>query len=159
MSYLCQEQRRHKDKRRREYEIPYPSDALSWLLGRLVGQKVQHHRGPAGITAPSPPEQQRPENLSHRIVDRRRFKHAGKQVIPEPFDLHILPADQPQIHQHIQPHQELHRLPRVPVIAGVQEHSQRQRNPDVTEVEQVEQIILGQPQRHRHRLKQRQKQD
>ena len=34
-------------------------------------------------------------------MDGRCFKYSGKEVVPEPFDLHILLADQAKVYKHI----------------------------------------------------------
>ena len=72
---------------------------LARLLRLLMGQKIQHHRRPAGVATPAAPKQQRVEYFRHRVVDGRRLKNAEKQVVPEALDLHILTRDHAEIWQ------------------------------------------------------------
>ena len=69
------------------------------FLRLLMGQKIQHHRRPAGVATPAAPKQQRVEYFRHRVVDGRRLKNAEKQVVPEALDLHILTRDHAEIWQ------------------------------------------------------------
>ena len=78
-------------------------------------------------------------------MDRRCFEDTCEQIIPETFDLHILPADQPQIDQHIQTHEKLNNAPGILVIPDIQKHPQCDGTSDVAEVEQVKDIVFGQP--------------
>ena len=75
-----------------------------------------------------------------------RTHHAGEQIVPEAFDLHVLLADQPEEDKHVGTYAELDKLP------GIFLPSRRQRRPDpeaeanVGEVEQEEQVARCQPQ-------------
>jgi hypothetical protein len=75
-------------------------------------------------------------------MDGGCLKDAGEQVIPEAFDLHILPADQAKIHQHIQSDQQLDDAPRILIFLDIQEDSERDGAPDVAEVEKIKKIVL-----------------
>lgn len=78
---LHQKQSGHQRKRQSKHHIAQkPKFFLSGLLRLLVGQKVQHHGCPAGISAPATPEQQRTEDLRHGVVDGRRFKNTEEQI-------------------------------------------------------------------------------
>jgi len=56
-------------------------------------------------------------------VDRRGLEHAGKPIVPEPLDLHVLAADQPEIHQHVQADQQLNDTPRMLVFPDKKENA------------------------------------
>ena len=106
-----QKEARHQRQRQGEHDIAqHTQPFFSRLLRLLVGQEVQHHGRPAGIAAPVAPEQQRPEDLRHRVVDGRRLKYAEEQIVPEPLDLHILVGDHAKVQQHIAAHRQLHEM-------------------------------------------------
>ena len=120
-----QEQAGHQCQRQCEHHIAKNAQLfLSRLLRLLVGQKIQHHRRPAGVAAPAAPEQQRAEYLCYGIVDGRRFKNAEKQIVPEPFKLHILAGDHAEIQQHIAAHRQLHEVTGISLPGG-EEHRPR----------------------------------
>lgn len=100
--------------------IPDPADFFAGLPGRFVGQEIQRHGRPAGVAVQATAKNQRPEDFGHRVVDGGGLEHAGEEVVPKALDLHIFNADQPQIDQHIQPHQKLNNAPGVLAIPGVQ---------------------------------------
>ena len=75
-------------------------------------------------------------------MDGRRLKDARKEVIPETLYLHIFITDQPQIYQHIGADQKLYDPAGVFVLPLEQKQSQRDRRPDITEIKQVEKIVL-----------------
>ena len=131
---MRQKQSRHEDQGQSKGNIADPSQFLPGLCRYLIGQEIQHHRGPAGIAAPAPPEDQGAEYLCHSVMDRRGFEDACKEIIPEAFDLHIFPADQTKINQHIQADKQLDDAPGMPVFSDIQENSQRDGASDITEV-------------------------
>ena len=51
----------------------------------------------AGVAAPAASEQQRAEDLCHRIMNGRHLEGAEKQILPEPFDLRILVGDDAEV--------------------------------------------------------------
>ena len=91
-------------------------------------------------------------------MDGRRFEDTGEQIVPEPFDLHILHADQSQVDQHIQADQQLYDAAGMFVFSDEQEGPQRDRTADITEVKQIEDVVFCQPQRNGDRLEDRQHQ-
>ena len=154
-----QEQARHQCQRQGEHDIAQHAQLfLSRLLRLLVGQEVQHHGRPAGIAAPAAPEQQRPEDLRHGVVNGRRLKYAEEQVIPEPLDLHILVGDHAEVQQHIAAHRQLYEMAGVAFPGGKQRRPQSEAGSDVAEIQQVEQIVLREPQCDCHRLEQQEQQ-
>ena len=98
---LCKKKGCHKNKRRGECEISDPSDLLSRLRRDFIWEKIQHHCSPAGISAPSAAEYQRPEYLCNSIMYGCRFKHDCKEIIPESLDLHVFMTYQSEIDKHI----------------------------------------------------------
>ena len=150
-----QEQPGHQRQRQGEHGIAQHAQFFfSRLLRLLVGQKVQHHGRPAGIAAPAAPEQQRPEDLRHRVVDGRRLKYAEEQVVPEALDLHILVGDHAEVQQHIAAHRQLYEVAGIAFPGGKQRRPQSEADSDIAEIQQIEQIVLREPQRDRHRLEQ-----
>jgi len=149
--YQCQ--------RQGEHDIAQHAQLFfSRLLRLLVGQEVQHHGRPAGIAAPAAPEQQRAEDLRHRVVNGRCLKYAEEQTVPEPLDLHILVGDDAEVQQHIAAHRQLHEMAGVAFPGGKQCRPQSEAGSDVAEIQQVEQIVLREPQCDCHRLKQQEQQ-
>ena len=98
-------------------------------------------------------------NHGDGVVDRCRFKHPREQVIPEAFDLHVFPADQAEINQHIQADQHLYNSSCVFVFANKQEQSERDGKPDIAEVDEIEKIMFCQPQGGGNGFKQNQHKD
>ena len=78
-------------------------------------------------------------------MDRCCLEYTSKKIIPEAFDLHVLAADQAQIHQHIQTYQKLYDASGILVLPDKQKDSQGNGASDVTEVKQIEDIIFGKP--------------
>lgn len=136
---------RHKQEGKRKYDVTDEAQFPARRLRDFIRQKIQHHRRPAGVPAPAAPEDQRPENLRHSVMDRRRLKNAGKQVVPKALDLHILIADQSEIYQHIQAHKKLYDPPSVLVAPQKQEDPKSQRTTYVTEIQQIEKIAFHLP--------------
>ena len=141
-----QEQAGHQCQRQCEHHIAKNAQLfLSRLLRLLVGQKIQHHRRPAGVAAPAAPEQQRAEYLCYGIVDGRRFKNAEKQIVPEALDLHILAGDHAEIQQHIAAHRQLHEVTGISLPGGEEHRPRCEAAAYVAEIQQVEQVVLHKP--------------
>jgi len=136
-----------------ESDISDPSDLFPGMLRNFIWKKIQYHSRPAGIPAPASAEQQRAENLRNRIMDRGCLEYTCEQIIPEALDLHILVADQSQIDKHVQPHEQLHNTPGVPVFFDEKEQPQRYGNADITEVEEIKKIVLCKPQDNSNQFK------
>ena len=149
---MRQEQCRDKDQRQGKGDVADEAELFARNLRCLVRQQVEDHRRPAGIAAPAASEDQRAEDLGDGIVDGRRFKDAGEQIVPKALDLHVFVADQTEIDQHIAAHRELYESPRVFPTGNIQCQSDRDTDADVGEVEQIEQIVHRQPQGDRNRL-------
>ena len=128
--------------------IPDPPQLLSRLLWHLVRQEIQHHGRPAGISAPSASENQRPEYLCYGIMDGCRLKYTCEEIVPESLDLHVFVTNQAEIDQHVQTDKQLNDAPGMPVFFDEQEDAQRNGHADIAEIEQIEQIALCQPQRN-----------
>ena len=142
---MTEEERRHQSEGQREHDVTEHSESLSRLLRLLIGQKVEDHRRPACVTAPAASENQRSEYLGDRVVNGRRFKHAGKKIIPEALDLHILIAHYAEIDQHIGTDRELHEPSRVLPAAGEERQSDGNAGADVAEIEKIEDIVQRPP--------------
>ena len=142
---MRKEQRRDEDQRQGKGDIPDPSQFLTRRGGYFPGKKIQHHRRPAGIAAPAASEQEGPEDLCHRIMDRRGLKNTGEQVIPEALELHIFIADKTEIDQHIQAYKQLDDTSGMRVFPDVQKHAQSNGTSDVAEVEKIKNVVLRQP--------------
>jgi len=153
------EQCRNEHQGDRESDVSYPSDLLSGGGRDFVGEEIQDHGSPAGISAPASAEQQRAEDLRNGVMNGRRLKHPGEQIVPESLDLHVLVADEPQIYQHVEADKELHYAPRMLVFPDEQESAQRNGRPDIAEIEQIKDIVLCQPQCDRNSLKDRKHKD
>ena len=67
-------------------------------------------------------------------MDDRRLEDAQKQIVPEPFDLHVLLGEQPQIEEHIKPDGPLDCVSGVFDLMGVEENSQGKAGSDVRKV-------------------------
>ena len=91
-------------------------------------------------------------------MDRCSLKNPGEEIIPETFDLHVLAADQSKIDQHIQPHKQLYYTPGIFISLYEQEYPQSDRETDITEIQQLEDIALCQPQYHSNSFEQQQNQ-
>ena len=119
MCHLHQKQPGHQRQRQKKHHIAKEAQLFfSWLLRLIVGQKVQHHSCPAGVTAPATPKKQRSENFCNRVVDSCCFENAEKQVVPEPFDLHIFTGNHAKVQQHIAAHRQLDEMPGIPFSGG-----------------------------------------
>ena len=86
-------------------------------------------------------------------MDSRRFKNAEKQIVPEPFKLHILAGDHAEIQQHIAAHRQLHEVTGISLPGGEEHRPRCEAAAYVAEIQQVEQVVLREPQRDRHRFK------
>ena len=156
---LHQEQARYQRQRQCEHHIAQHAQLfLSRLLRLLVGQKIQHHRCPAGIASPAASKKQRTEDLRHGVVDGRRFKGTEEQIVPETLDLHILAGDNAKVEQYIAAYRQLHEMAGIALSGGKQRRPQPEAGSDVAEIQQVEQVVLREPQRDRHRFKQQKQQ-
>ena len=102
ISDVRQEQGGDKDQGQGKGDIPDPADLFPGLFRRFIREKVEHHRRPAGVSAPASSEEQRPEDLRYGIVYGRGFKDSGEKIIPEAFDLHVFMTDQAEVNEHIQ---------------------------------------------------------
>ena len=142
---MRKEQCCNKYERGGKGDIPDPPQLPPRLLWHFIGQEIQHHGRPTGISAPSAPEYQRSEYLGHGIMDGGCLKHACEQIIPEALDLHVFVADQSKIDKHIQTDKQLNNAPGMPVFFDKQEDAQRNGQTNVAEIEQIEQIVLCQP--------------
>ena len=80
-------------------------------------------------------------------MDGRRLENAGEQVVPKAFDLHVFAADQSEVDQHVCADQQLHDAPCIFVLPQQQKQSERDRDADVTEIEQIKYIVFRQPER------------
>ena len=136
----------------RNSDVANPSDLSSRLPRNLVRKEVEHHGRPAGVPAPAAAEEQRAEDLRHGIVDGRGLEGAGEQVVPEALDLHVLARDQAEVHEHVEPHEELRDPACVSVPLYEKADAEGDRRADVGEVEEVEEVALRQPERDRHGL-------
>lgn len=103
--------------------------------GNPEGQKVQDHRRPAGVPAPAPPEEERPEDFRNRVVDGRRLEHAGKKVVPKAFDLHVFPAQDAEVEQHVEADGELHQAAGVFDMPAVEKHAEREAGANVGKID------------------------
>ena len=151
--HMCQEQGADEKERQPKGDIPDPPPAFPWLLWNLIRQEIQNHRSPAGITAPSPPEDERAKNLRHRVVDGCRFKDACKEVVPESLNLHIFIAEQSEIDQHIGPYQKLGHSAGMFELDPEQKEPDCQRCPDIAEIKQIKQVLLCKPKRNGYGFK------
>ena len=106
-------QQENKHKRTCEHDVSDVSQLFSWTLRLLVGQQVENHGRPAGVAAPAPAEEQRPEYFGNGVVQNARPHHAGKQVVPKTFNLHVLLANQSEEDEHVCAHAKLDELPGV----------------------------------------------
>ena len=159
MCHLHQKQPGHQRQRQKKHHIAKEAQLFfSWLLRLIVGQKVQHHSCPAGVAAPATPKKQRSENLCNRVVDSCCFENAEKQVVPEPFDLHIFTGNHAKVQQHIAAHCQLDEMPGIPFPGGKQCRSKPKAGSDVAEIQQIEKIVLCEPQRNCHCFKQQKQQ-
>ena len=75
------------------------------------------------------------------------FKNPKEQIVPKPLDLHVFVGKQAQIDQHIRSHQKLRNAPGVPVAIGKQRQSNGQGKADISEIEQIKQIVFAKPKR------------
>ena len=146
MRNFHQEQPRHQRQRQGKHHIAQNAQFFpTRLLRPLVGQKVQRHGRPAGVAAPAAPEQQRAEDLCHGVVDGRRLEGAEKQIVPEPLDLHIFAGDDAEVQQHIAANCQLRKMAGIAFPGDKERCSQCQTAADVTEIQQVEQVVLHKP--------------
>lgn len=94
----------------------------SRLLWHFVGQKIQHHSCPAGISAPSASKYQRSEYFGYGIMYCCSLKHACEQIIPESLDLHIFVTYQPKIDKHVQTDKKLNNASCVLIFLIYKKH-------------------------------------
>ena len=134
-------QGRYKDKGQGKSDIPDPADLSPLSCRNLIGQKIQHHGCPAGIAAPSPSEDKRSEDLCDSVMDGRRFKYARKKIVPEALDLHVLPAEQAEIDQHVQTYQQLDDTSGISVFQIEQKNSKRYRRSYICKIKQIKQVV------------------
>lgn len=153
ISHMAQEKRAHKKERSGKRDMADEPDLFPWGLRDFVRQKIQDHRGPAGVAAPATAKQQRPKDLGDGIMDRGGLKHAGEQIVPEPFDLHVLLANQAEINQHVQADQKLHDPAGMLVVEQKKKKAQRDRGADIAEIQKIEQIAFGKPKCDRNDFK------
>ena len=154
MGGVGEKERGHERKGQHKHDIAQRAEFLfAGSLGLLVGQQVENHRRPAGIAAPAATEEQRPEDLGDGIMNGSRFKHAHVEIIPEALDLHILAADDAEIHQHIGADRELHEAAGVLFAADVHRQSHSDTGADVGKIEEIKEIVEREPERHRHGFK------
>ena len=132
---------------------------LSRLLRLLIGQKIQHHGRPAGISTPTTPEQQRSKYFYYRVVDSRSFKNTEEQIVPEALNLHILVGDHAEVQQHIAADRQLHKMPGIAFPGSKECRPQCEAAAYVTEIQQIKQVVLCKPQRDCHHFKQQKQQD
>ena len=116
---MSKEQCCNKDQRSRKGDIPDPSYFSSRLFWHFVGQKIQHHSCPAGISAPSASKYQRSEYFGYGIMYCCSLKHACEQIIPESLDLHIFVTYQPKIDKHVQTDKKLNNAPCVLIFFNI----------------------------------------
>ena len=141
-------QQENEYQRTRKYDVADEPQLSSWTLRLLVRQQVENHGRPAGIAAPAPTEEQRSEYLGNGVMQNARPRHTGKQVVPEPFNLHVLLANQPEEDEHVGAHAKLDELPGVFLLRRHQQATHPDAGADVGEVEQEEQVASRQPQRY-----------
>ena len=151
---MQQEQRPDIRERRAKDDIAHEAPAPPRSLRRFEWQQVEHHGCPAGIAAPAAPENKRAEELGDGIVYDRCLKNAQEEIVPEALYLHILPADEAQVHEHIQADGKLHDVTGVPPPRRVQGEAQGESCADIAEVEEVKDLPQRQPERDGHSLKQ-----
>ena len=78
-------------------------------------------------------------------MDRRRLKYAEEQVVPEPFDLHILSGDDTEVQQHIVSHRQLYEMAGISFSGGKERCSYPKADSDVAEIQQIEQVAFCEP--------------
>ena len=158
--HLHQKQSGYQCQRQREHHI---AQNTKFFLARfprlLIWQKIQHHGRPAGVAAPAAPEQKRAEDLRNGVVDGCRFKNAEKQIVPEALDLHILVGDHAKVQQHIAAYRQLHEMPGVAFPGSKERRPQGEAAAYVTEIQQIKQVVLCEPQRDCDCFKQQKQQD
>ena len=71
-------------------------------------------------------------------MDRRRLKYAEEQVVPEPFDLHILAGDDTEVQQHIVSHRQLYEMAGISFSGGKERCSYPKADSDVAETTETE---------------------
>ena len=120
-------ERCHKNKGQRKSDIPYKTEFLSRCCRCFVRKKIEDHRSPTGIPTPASAKQKWSEYFCYGIMDRCRFKHAGKEIVPEPFDLHILIGNDTEINEHIAANKELHDTSCMFHFLGIKKQTQRNR--------------------------------
>ena len=87
-------------------------------------------------------------------MNRSCFKYSGKQIIPKALDLHIFTGDHAEIQQHIASDCQLHKMPGIAFPGSEQRRAQCEAAAYVTEIQQIEQVVLCEPQRNCHCFKQ-----
>lgn len=100
------------------------------------------------------PKHQRAEYFGHSVVYDRRLKNAQEEIVPEALYLHVLPAYEAEVHEHVQAHRKLHRVSRVFPLCRVERQPYGYGRADICEVQEIKQVVQSQPEPHRHRLKQ-----
>lgn len=73
-------------------------------------------------------------------MDSCCFENAEKQVVPEPFDLHIFTGNHAKVQQHIAAHRQLDEMPGIPFPGGKQCRSKPKAGSDVAEIQQIEKL-------------------
>ena len=63
-----------------------------------------------------------------------------------------MPISEPEVNQHVGAYEKLHHPARVPAPLEEQEETESNRAADIAEIQQIEDIVLRQPQRHGDRL-------
>ena len=104
----------------------------------LEREQIQNHRSPAGIAAPPTPKDQRAKNFCNGIMNGRRFKYAEEKIVPKSFDLHIFPAKNPQVDEHIHADCKLDYIPGIFFLLLIQDQPCSDCSGDIGEVEQLE---------------------
>ena len=141
-------QQEDEHQRTRKYDVADGPQLSSWTLRLLVRQQVENHGRPAGVAAPAPAEGQRSEYFGDGVMQNTRPRHAGKQVVPKTFNLHILLANQSEEDEHVGTHAKLDELPGVFLFRRHQYAAHSNAGTDVGEVEQEEQVACREPQRY-----------
>ena len=78
---------------------------------------------------------------------------AAEQIVPEALQLHIFPAEDPQISQHVRTNQQLGDPPGLGNTAEEEKHPKCQGNADVAEIQKIEYVSFSKPETHGHGLK------
>ena len=82
----------------------------------------------------------------------RCLEAAKEEVVPEPFDLHVLMGDESQIDKHVEADHELGNPSGIPVALDEEGKGKGEGSPDIAEVEEIEEVFLREPERDAHCL-------